>query len=76
LGETQASGVEVKAAQEGESCAASVPIAEKWSHEAIVAFYRPNQEPVVLRDNDKLVIPELLPGWELAIAELWPPEFE
>ncbi|MEJ6485255.1 Uma2 family endonuclease [Nostoc punctiforme UO1] len=42
----------------------------------LVTVYRPNQEPVILRDNDKLVIPELLPGWELAIAELWPPEFE
>ncbi|MFN6463938.1 MAG: Uma2 family endonuclease [Nostoc sp. DedVER02] len=42
----------------------------------LVTVYRPNQEAVILRDNDKLVIPELLPGWELAIAELWPPEFE
>jgi Uma2 family endonuclease len=39
-------------------------------------LYRPNREPVVLKDHDKLTIPELLPDWELAIAQLWPPEFE
>jgi Uma2 family endonuclease len=42
----------------------------------LVKVYRPNLEPVVLKDNDKLTIPELLPGWELGIVELWPPEFE
>jgi Uma2 family endonuclease len=42
----------------------------------LVTVYRPDLEPVVLKDNDKLTIPELLPGWELAITELWPPEFE
>ncbi|MBD2459275.1 Uma2 family endonuclease [Nostoc sp. FACHB-87] len=42
----------------------------------LVTVYRPNQEPVILRSNDKLTLPELLPGWELEIAELWPPEFE
>lgn len=42
----------------------------------LVTVYRPNLEPVVLKNNDKLTIPELLPGWELAIAELWPPEFD
>ncbi len=42
----------------------------------LVTVYRPNLEPVVLKNNDKLTIPELLPGWELAITELWPPEFE
>ncbi len=41
-----------------------------------VTVYRPNLEPVILKDNDKLTVPELLPGWELAITELWPPEFE
>ncbi|MEH1823095.1 MAG: Uma2 family endonuclease [Nostoc sp.] len=42
----------------------------------LVTVYRPNLEPVVLKNNDKLTIPELFPGWELAIAELWPPEFD
>lgn len=42
----------------------------------LVTVYRPNVEPVVLKDNDKLTIPDLLPGWDLALPELWPPEFE
>jgi Uma2 family endonuclease len=41
-----------------------------------LAVYRPNQPAVVLKDGDTLSIPELLPGWELAVSELWPPEFE
>ncbi|MDJ1181589.1 Uma2 family endonuclease [Roseofilum casamattae] len=41
-----------------------------------VTIYRPDREPIVLRDNDILAIPELLPGWELEIAEIWPPVFE
>ncbi|MGK7875314.1 MAG: Uma2 family endonuclease [Xenococcaceae cyanobacterium] len=41
-----------------------------------VTVYRNSGEPTVLRDGDILTIPELLPGWELLIAELWPPVFE
>ena len=41
-----------------------------------LTVYRLNQEPVVLRDNDRLTLPDLLPGWELTVSELWPPEFE
>lgn len=41
-----------------------------------VTVYRLNQAPIVLQDNDKLTLPELLPGWELTVLELWPPEFE
>ncbi|MBW4668594.1 MAG: Uma2 family endonuclease [Cyanomargarita calcarea GSE-NOS-MK-12-04C] len=41
-----------------------------------LTVYRLNQEPVVLRDNDQLTLPDLLPGWELTVSELWPPEFE
>ena len=41
-----------------------------------VRVYRLNQAPIVLQDNDKLTLPELLPGWELTVSELWPPEFE
>ncbi|MBD2564681.1 MULTISPECIES: hypothetical protein [Nostoc] len=44
LVENSVSGVEVKAVDEGESSAASVPSAEKWSHEAIVV--RANARPV------------------------------
>ncbi|MDZ8140134.1 MAG: hypothetical protein RM049_33400 [Nostoc sp. DedQUE04] len=43
LVENSVSGVEVKAVDEGESSAAPVPSAEKWSHEAIIA--RSNVRP-------------------------------
>jgi Uma2 family endonuclease len=38
--------------------------------------YRPGVEKEVLRDGDVLTVPELLPGWELAVAEIWAPEFD
>ncbi|WP_242055879.1 hypothetical protein [Nostoc flagelliforme] len=38
--ENSVTGGEMKADHEGESSAASVPSAEKWSHEAIVAFVK------------------------------------
>ena len=41
-----------------------------------VTIYTPTAEPVVLRDGDMISIPELLPGWEVPVAELWPIEFE
>ena len=41
-----------------------------------VTIYTPTAEPVVLRDGDMISIPELLPGWEVAVTELWPIDFE
>jgi Uma2 family endonuclease len=41
-----------------------------------LTVYRLNQEPKVLRNGEVLTLPELLPGWELPISELWPPVFE
>jgi Uma2 family endonuclease len=41
-----------------------------------VTMYTPTAEPVVLRDGDMISIPELLPGWEIAVTELWPLDFE
>jgi Uma2 family endonuclease len=38
--------------------------------------YRPGDERVTLQDGDSLTVPELLPGWEMAIADIWAPEFE
>ncbi|MGB7445212.1 MAG: Uma2 family endonuclease [Coleofasciculaceae cyanobacterium] len=38
--------------------------------------YRPDAEKVVLHDGDVLRVPELLPGWELPVAEVWAPEFD
>ncbi|MCY7321834.1 MAG: Uma2 family endonuclease [Phormidesmis sp. CAN_BIN36] len=31
--------------------------------------------PLKLVDGDKLEIPDLFPGWEVPVTELWPPEF-
>jgi Uma2 family endonuclease len=33
-------------------------------------------EKVVLRDGNVLTLPDLLPGWEVAISEVWSPVFE
>ncbi|MBC5797563.1 Uma2 family endonuclease [Sphaerospermopsis sp. LEGE 00249] len=41
-----------------------------------VTVYRLHQAPVILENQDILTIPKLLPGWELSVSELWPPEFE
>lgn len=36
-----------------------------------VEIRRFNQAPVVLQDGDVLTVPELLPGWEVLVSELW-----
>jgi len=41
-----------------------------------ITIYTPTAEPVVLRDGDMISIPELLPGREVAVTELWPIDFE
>jgi Uma2 family endonuclease len=41
-----------------------------------LTVYRRDRDPVVLKDGDTLTLPDLLPGWELAVSDLWPPEFE
>lgn len=41
-----------------------------------VEVHRPQQEKQILGDGDVLAIPELLPGWEVAISELWPLVFD
>lgn len=38
--------------------------------------YRLQQEKVILQDGDTLTVPELLPGWELVVADVWAPEFD
>ena len=40
-----------------------------------VAIYRLSEEVVILGDGDVLSIPDLLPGWEVAVTDLWLPEF-
>ncbi|GAA6616079.1 Uma2 family endonuclease [Scytonema sp. NUACC26] len=43
--------------------------------ESTVTVYRLTGEPIVLNNEDILTIPELFPGWELPVSELWPPIF-
>ncbi len=33
-------------------------------------------ETVIFQDGDILTLPDLLPGWEVAISEIWSPVFE
>ncbi|MEA5535691.1 Uma2 family endonuclease [Crocosphaera sp. XPORK-15E] len=37
---------------------------------------RLNADKIVLKDGDVLEVPELLPGWELPVVEIWAPEFD
>lgn len=43
----------------------------RLENDKTVTFYRQGQPETVLRYGDALAIPELLPRWELPIAELW-----
>lgn len=44
--------------------------------ELTVTVYRPTQEtPTVITNGDLLTIPELFPGWEIPVSDLWPPVF-
>lgn len=43
--------------------------------EETVTIYRPTGEQTVLGNGDILTLPELFPGWELSVSELWPPIF-
>jgi Uma2 family endonuclease len=45
-------------------------------HNRTMEVYRPGVEKEILRDGDVLTVPERLPGWELAVAEVWAPEFD
>jgi Uma2 family endonuclease len=41
-----------------------------------VEVRRSLQEPIIFQDGDTLTIPDLLPGWEVQITDLWSPEFD
>ena len=45
------------------------------SIEETVTVYRHQSESTIFNNGDILTLPELFPGWELAISELWPPIF-
>lgn len=38
--------------------------------------YHLDRDKVILEDGDTLQVPELLPGWELPVVEIWSPEFD
>lgn len=44
--------------------------------EETVTIYRPTGEELELAGNDILTLPELFPGWEISISELWPSVFD
>lgn len=41
-----------------------------------VEIRRSHEKPITLRDGDVLTLPDLLPGWEVQVSELWSPVFE
>lgn len=41
-----------------------------------VELRRSGEAPLTLQDGDVLTVPDLLPGWSVAIADLWSPVFE
>ncbi|MDM3844589.1 MAG: Uma2 family endonuclease [Aphanizomenon gracile PMC627.10] len=43
--------------------------------EETLTVYPSQGEPIVFHNGDILTLPELFPGWELAVSELWPPIF-
>jgi Uma2 family endonuclease len=44
--------------------------------ERIVEVYNFGQDAIILHDGDVLTVPELLPGWEVPVVDLWPLEFD
>ncbi|MBW4474381.1 MAG: Uma2 family endonuclease [Stenomitos rutilans HA7619-LM2] len=41
-----------------------------------VEVRRSLQEPITLQDGETLTVPDVLPGWEVQITDLWAPEFD
>jgi Uma2 family endonuclease len=41
-----------------------------------VKIYRSGQASELLQDGEMLTVPDLLPGWEVAVSDLWSPIFE
>jgi len=41
-----------------------------------IEIYRQGQSAIVLQDGDILTIPDLFPDWQVAVTELWSPEFD
>lgn len=41
-----------------------------------IEIHRPEQDVITLRDGDVLTVPDLLPGWEVNVSDLWSPVFD
>jgi Uma2 family endonuclease len=41
-----------------------------------IEVYRNQAEPMTLHNGDRFTVPELLPGWEMAVSSIWAPEFD
>lgn len=41
-----------------------------------VEMRRSTEAPITLHDGDTLTVPDLLPGWEVQVLDLWSPEFD
>lgn len=41
-----------------------------------VEVRRTGENSIVLQNGDVLTVPDLLPGWEVQVTDLWAPEFE
>lgn len=44
--------------------------------EQTVRIYRSGREAILLANDDVITVPDLLPGWEVPVIELWSPVFE
>jgi len=44
--------------------------------QTVTIYFRDDPKPVVLGNGDAIALPELLPGWEVPVSELWPPVFD
>ncbi|GAB4154751.1 MAG: Uma2 family endonuclease [Cyanobacteria bacterium J069] len=44
--------------------------------DSTVKVFQPDKDIITLRSSDVLTLPDLLPGWSVAIAELWSPVFD
>lgn len=42
----------------------------------VIEVYRPGCEKDILRNGDVLMLPDLLPGWEMEVASIWAPVFD
>lgn len=41
-----------------------------------VEIRRSDQDPIALQNGDVITVPELLPGWEVRVEDLWSPQFD